>query len=163
LKIDAGLEVYDPRGYLRAVSDITRSAVDGSKPCQFYTMLDQTLTDVIAACRPGRSGADILQAGMSQIDNHRDWLTESGFCPPSERPLVDLFGRDIGHLLGKQEPATVVFQKGCGELLEPGMVAAAELQWPYHSYCVGVEDVFLVTEDNPINLTRTSHTDGSAS
>jgi len=155
LKIDAGLEVYDERGYLRAVSDITRSAVGTTDARRFYRLLDQALTEsVIPTCRPGRTGQDVFTAGMNWLERDRTWLVDSGFCPPADRPLVDMFGRDIGHLLGKQEPATVVLQAGCAETLEPGMVAAAEIQWPYRDYCVGVEDVFLITEEEPINLTR---------
>jgi Xaa-Pro aminopeptidase len=155
LKIDAGLEVYDERGYLRAVSDITRSAVGRPEAREFYRLLDRTLTEsVIAACRPGRTGQEVFAAGMNELERDRSWLVESGFCPPSDGSLAEIFGRDIGHLLGKQEPATVVLQKGCAETLEPGMVAAAEIQWPYRDYCIGVEDVFLVTHDEPINLTR---------
>ncbi|MGH3098277.1 MAG: M24 family metallopeptidase [Streptosporangiales bacterium] len=156
LKIDAGLEVYDERGYLRAVSDITRSAVGTPEAAEFYQLLDRTLLgDVLPACRPGRTGAEVFAAGMGSLDRHRTWLVDAGFCPPMDRPLGDMFGRDIGHLLGKQEPATVVFEKGDTATLEPGMVAAAEIQWPYHDYCVGAEDVFLITDKEPINLTRT--------
>jgi hypothetical protein len=39
-------------------------------------------------------------------------------------------------------------------VLEPGMLAAAEIQWPYRDKCIGVEDIFLITEDAPINITR---------
>lgn len=156
LKIDAGLEVYDERGYLRAVSDITRSAVGTSEAADFYHLLDRTLLeDVLPGCRPGRTGAEVFAAGMDSLERERTWLVDAGFCPPIDRPLGAMFGRDIGHLLGKQEPATVVFEKGDTATLEPGMVAAAEIQWPYHDYCVGTEDVFLITEKEPINLTRT--------
>ncbi|MPZ62971.1 MAG: M24 family metallopeptidase [Propionibacteriales bacterium] len=155
LKIDAGLEIYDEHGYLRAVSDITRTAVCTEASREFYDLLGRILTEhVIASCRPGRTGHEVFTAGMSELDRDRSWLVDSGFCPPSDLPLTEMFGRDIGHLLGKQEPATVVLEKGCTTRLEPGMAAAAELQWPYHDYCVGVEDIFLVTEDEPVNLTR---------
>lgn len=157
LKIDAGLEVYDERGYLRAVSDITRSAVSTDEAREFYQLLDRALVEaVIPACRPGCKGEEAFAAGMGWLDSHRSWLTEAGFCPPSDRPLAQMFGRDIGHLLGKQEPATVVLEKGCSEVMQPGVIAAAELQWPYRDYCVGVEDIFLVTDGDPINLTRAS-------
>ncbi|MGH3500870.1 MAG: M24 family metallopeptidase, partial [Nocardioidaceae bacterium] len=157
LKIDAGLEIYDERGYLRAVSDITRSAVGTPEATDFYQLLDRTLLhDVLPACRAGRTGGEVFTTGMNSLDQHRTWLVDTGFCPPADRPLTETFGRDIGHLLGKQEPATVVFEKDDTATLEAGMVAAAEIQWPYHDYCIGTEDVFLITDNEPINLTRTN-------
>lgn len=37
--------------------------------------------------------------------------------------------------------------------LRPGMVAA-EFQWPSGNYCFDVEDVFMVTDGEPVNLMR---------
>lgn len=155
LKIDAGVEVYDDRGALRAASDITRSAVGSAAAEEVYEILGRVLVeDVIAACRPGRTGNDVFTAGTDRLETFHTKFQEGGFCPPGTTPLRDMIGRDIGHLLGKQEPATVVFEKGNKERFEPGMVAAAEIQWPYHDHCIGVEDVFMTTESEPINLTR---------
>jgi Xaa-Pro aminopeptidase len=155
LKIDAGLEMYDERGYLRAVSDVTRSAVGTDQARHFYELLDRALTDgAIAACKPGASGQDIFRAGLDCIEPERSWLVDTGFCPPSDRPLTEIFARDTGHLLGKQEPATCVFEPHVTSAVEAGMIAAAEIQWPYRRYCVGVEDNFLITDDGPVNFTR---------
>ncbi|MGH9072224.1 MAG: M24 family metallopeptidase, partial [Acidimicrobiales bacterium] len=155
LKIDAGLEVYDPSGVLRAVSDITRSVVGTSEAEDAYRLFDEALTEgAIAACRAGRTGEEVFASGIGWLEPCREVLVGHGLLPPKPEPLSSLFGRDIGHLLGKQEPATVVFEKGNAEALEPGMVAAAEIQWPYRDYCIGVEDVFMITEGPPLNLTR---------
>ncbi|MGH9101067.1 MAG: M24 family metallopeptidase, partial [Acidimicrobiales bacterium] len=108
----------------------------------------------IAGCRPGTTGQEIFRRGLDHLEPQRAWLEDEGFCPRSDRRLTEIFGRDIGHLLGKQEPATCVFDSACAETLEAGMVAAAEIQWPYRRYCVGVEDNFLITDDGPVNLTR---------
>ena len=72
---------------------------------------------------------------------------------PVDRAMVEAINR-IGHLMGKQEPATTVFVKGNEWTFTPGMTAAAEFQWPIGDYCFGVEDVFMVTEGEPLNLTR---------
>lgn len=155
LKIDAGLEVYDPGGSLRAVSDVTRSAVESPDAVDAYRLLDRVLAeDVISACRPGTTGEAIFLAGTRALDPHHTELAGKGLSPAGSESYAELLGRDIGHLLGKQEPATVVFQRGNAEPLEPGMVAAAEIQWPYHDHCIGVEDVFMTTEAEPLNLTR---------
>lgn len=155
LKIDAGLEVYDARGYLRAVSDVTRTAVGTDDAKAFYALLDEALIEAaIASSMPGASGAEVFNAGLNYLKKDRGWITDAGFCPPSDRPLTEIFGRDIGHLLGKQEPATCVFEPRDNATMEAGMIAAAEIQWPYRDYCVGVEDNFLITDDGPINFTR---------
>lgn len=157
LKIDAGLEIYDGGGSLRAASDVTRSALGSAEALEVYELLDRVLVeDVIDACRIGRSGAEIFAKGTGALEPHHDDLATGGFCPGDGVPFADAIGRDIGHLLGKQEPATVVFQRGNENLLEAGMLAAAELQWPYHDHCIGVEDVFMTTEAAPLNLTRGS-------
>jgi Xaa-Pro aminopeptidase len=155
LKIDAGLEIYDTGGSLRAASDVTRSAL-GSKAAQdAYELFDRVLVaDVIDACRPGRTGEEVFGSGAAALEPHHGDLEDAGLCPADGVPFSQAIGRDIGHLLGKQEPATVVFQRGNAELFEPGMLAAAEIQWPYRDHCIGVEDVFMTTEGEPLNLTR---------
>ena len=155
LKIDAGLEIYDTGGSLRAVSDVTRSAVGSAAAQDAYELFDRVLVaDVIDACRPGRTGEDVFRSGAAALEPHHADLEDAGLCPSDGVPFSQAIGRDIGHLLGKQEPATVVFQRGNAELFEPGMLAAAEIQWPYRDHCIGVEDVFMTTEGQPLNLTR---------
>lgn len=155
LKIDGGLEIYDSRGMFLGVSDVTRSAVDDGHTRAFYELLDRALLEgAIAACRPGVKGADVFSAGLSFLEPYRDDIISGGFMPPSDAPMTALFGRNIGHLIGKQEPATVEFRAADQGSLEAGMVAAAEFQWPYARYVLGTEDVFLVSDDGPLNLTR---------
>jgi Xaa-Pro aminopeptidase len=155
LKIDAGLEVYDRQGYLRANSDIARSAVGDDAARDFYLTLDHGLTDVlIDACRPGRTGEQLFAAATDWLETHRSALVAAGFAPPIDATFPEMIGRDVGHLLGKQEPATVIMAKGNTWELRPGMVAAAEFQWPIGDYCFGVEDCFMTTEGEPLNLTR---------
>ncbi len=154
LKIDAGLEIYDDAGSLRAASDVTRSALGSPAALEAYELLDRVLVDVMDGCRPGRTGAEVFCAGAEALEPYHADLVAGGFCPDDGVPFSEAIGRDIGHLLGKQEPATVVFQRGNEERLEPGMVAAAELQWPFRDHCIGVEDVFMTTDAEPLNLTR---------
>lgn len=154
LKIDAGVEVYDTGGVLRGVSDITRSALGSSEGRSVYELLDRVLLDdVIAACRAGTTGQEVFRAAARALEPHHGELAASGFAPAG-LPFEETIGRDVGHLLGKQEPATVVFERHNTERFEPGMVAAAELQWPYRDHCIGVEDVFMTTDSSPLNLTR---------
>lgn len=155
LKIDGGLEIYDSRGMFLGVSDVTRSAVGNDRTRGFYRLLDRALLEgAVAACRPGVKGADVFSAGMSFLEPHRDQIVEGGFMPASDAPMTEVFNRNIGHLIGKQEPATVEFRSSDQGSLEAGMVAAAEIQWPYGAYCIGTEDIFLVTDEGPLNLTR---------
>jgi Xaa-Pro aminopeptidase len=155
LKIDGGLEIYDSRGMFLGVSDITRSAVGSPSAQSFYELLDRALLEgAIQACRPGVKGSDVHAAGLSYLEPFRQDLVDGGFMPPSDDPLAELFRRNIGHLIGKQEPATVEFSSSDHNSIEAGMVAAAEFQWPFAGYCIGTEDIFLVSDDGPVNLTR---------
>jgi Xaa-Pro aminopeptidase len=155
LKIDGGLEIYDTRGMFHAVSDVTRSAVGTSEGETFYRSLTHALLHgAIAACRPGTKGEDVFIAGLAVLEREQADIISGGFVPDRGRPLSQAFQRNIGHLLGKQEPATIEFQPWSRSALEAGMVGAAEFQWPYQQYCIGVEDLFLVTDDRPVNLTR---------
>ena len=157
LKIDGGLEIYDTRGMFHAVSDVTRSAVGTPEAETFYRALTHALLDgAIAACRPGSKGEDVFTSGLAMLEREQADIVSGGFVPDRGRPLSQAFQRNIGHLLGKQEPATIEFQPSSRSALEAGMVGAAEFQWPYGEYCIGVEDLFLVTEDGPVNLTRKS-------
>lgn len=157
LKIDGGLEIYDSRGMFVGVSDITRSAVGSSETREFYELLGRALLEgAIDACRPGAKGSDVFAAGLSYLEPYRGDIVEAGFMPPSDASMADLFRRNIGHLIGKQEPATVEFAVSNGGWIDAGMVAAAEFQWPFANYCIGVEDIFLVTDDVPVNLTRST-------
>lgn len=155
LKIDGGLEIYDPTGMFVGVSDITRSVVGSDAARTFYELLDRALLEgVIESCRPGVKGSDVFASGFSYLEPYQHEIMGGGFMPPSDDPMGRLFRRNIGHLIGKQEPATVEFSAHDQNSIESGMVAAAEFQWPYASYCIGVEDVFLVSDDGPVNLTR---------
>jgi Xaa-Pro aminopeptidase len=157
LKIDGGLEIYDTRGMFHAVSDVTRSAVGTPEADTFYRALTQALLHgAIAACRPGSTGADVFIAGLSMLEREQADIISSGFVPDRSGLISQTFQRNIGHLLGKQEPATIEFQPSSRSALQAGMVGAAEFQWPYREYCIGVEDLFLVTDDGPVNLTRKS-------
>jgi Xaa-Pro aminopeptidase len=154
LKMDAGLLVYDEFGLYRAVSDITRSVVVGEEALWFYDLLDDALVSgVVAECRPGRTGEEVFRRGMVCLEPHRKEIVAAGFVPDGVS-LTDSFKRDVGHLLGKEEPATVGLRLGNHQTLEPGMVGAAEFQWPFRDHVIGVEDLFLVTEGEPVNLTR---------
>ena len=155
LKIDGGLEIYDSNGMFLGVSDVTRSAVASSKAKAFYSLLDRALLEgAIATCRSGVKGSEIFASGVGFLEPYRGDIIDAGFMPASDLPIEDLFARNIGHLIGKQEPATVEFRSSDNGAVEGGMVAAAEFQWPYSKYCIGVEDVLLITDDGPINLTR---------
>jgi Xaa-Pro aminopeptidase len=157
LKIDAGVEIYDSAGNLRAVSDITRSVVGTPAAEEAQQLLEAAmLHGTIAECVPGATGDDVFRATTAYLEPHRGELTAAGFCPDGIDGFEQCIRRDVGHLLGKQEPSTTVLTRGNAWPIEPGMVAAAELQWPVHPYCFGVEDVFMTTESEPINLTRSA-------
>jgi len=154
LKVDAGVLVIDRRGLIRAVSDLCRTLPLDSAAQELYAELDRLMVDVaIPSALPGRPGEQVYLAGVRDLIGREEQFVKLGVLPPGHR-LGDRYDRNIGHVLGKQEPATLVFEKGNRFALQAGMIACVEYQWPYYPYAVGVEDMFLVSAQGTLNLTR---------
>ena len=154
MKLDCGVLIIDQKGLVRACSDLCRTLARNPEAKQMYQYLNQTMiTNAIPAALPGKTGKEVYHAGvfaMLDSDDHK-WV-DMGLLP--QRGLEGKFERDIGHVLGKQEPVSLGFKKGDNGVLRNGMVCCVEYQWPYDRYAIGVEDMFVVTSKGPVNLTR---------
>lgn len=154
LKIDAGVMVLDSRGLIRGVSDLCRTLTMDDPSRELYHYLDQLMTEVaIPAAVPGRRGEKVYEIGTAELFAREEHWADSGLLPKGYG-LAEKYNRNIGHVLGKQEPSTLGFEKGNTATLKEGMVACIEYQWPYYPYAVGVEDMFIVTRYGSVNLTR---------
>lgn len=154
LKIDSGVTVTDGRGLLRAASDLCRMLTLGQTAREFYSFIDQVmLTRAIPAVQPGRTGEQVYWEGVRDlVDREKEWV-EMGLLPESYN-LAGNYNRNIGHSMGKQEPAALGFEKGNSLTVREGMVCCLEYQWPYYPYAIGVEDMVVVTAKGPVNITR---------
>lgn len=154
LKIDSGIKVIDQNGLIRAVSDLCRTLPLDAAAKELYGYLDKLMTQVsIPAAVPGRTGEEVFLAGTRDFAATGTHWVELGILPQGCE-LAKEYTRDIGHVLGKQEPATLGFRKGNQFVLQEGMVACVEYQWPYFPYAIGVEDMLLVSSEGAINITR---------
>ncbi|HHY37460.1 MAG TPA: M24 family metallopeptidase [Clostridia bacterium] len=155
LKLDTGVKLYDNYGYLRAVSDIARTLCFDEVGKEVYDLLEHTMLEKgIPAAVPGATGEDVYMASCAEINANIPFLRDRGFIPVTIDKLEEVYTRDVGHLLGKEEPANLCFKRGEMSRFKPGMVGCYELQWGYRRYSLGIEDSFAVTEEGPIVFTR---------
>ncbi|KJS73557.1 MAG: hypothetical protein JL56_10670 [Desulfotomaculum sp. BICA1-6] len=153
LKIDCGVMVLDQNGLLRGASDLCRTLNLSSEAQELYKYLDDLMISVtIPAALPGKNGNHVYLEGVRDMIAHDSRWIELGLLP--KEGLGGKYDRNIGHVMGKQEPASIGFESGNNGVLQEGMVACVEYQWPYYPYAIGVEDMFLITSDGPVNITR---------
>ncbi len=151
LKIDAGIKIIY-RGVLRAVSDLARTLPLSEEAREFYEVLRAVMVkDVIPNITVGRKGFDIHKIA---IDGFKGYLNETKInrFMPREKNLEE-YNRNMGHILGRQEPATLLFEKGNTQTLKQNMVGCVELQWSYNQHSFGIEDSYIVGSDKGINIT----------
>jgi len=153
VKIDAGLSIKDENGIHHACSDIARMVLYEDFAQEVYKKLESHMVnDVIPVIKDGTIVKEIYDNAMNMIEKDRKRLEEIGMIPESN--VGQVFKRDCGHVLGKQEPVTLWFDKGNEQVIKEGMICAFEYQWSMQGYSIGVEDVFLVGKNHSINITR---------
>lgn len=153
LKIDAGCLLFDPDGYLLGCSDIARTLLFGEPGRALYEVFSAGVREtLVPACRAGTTGQAVHAAACATV-----WGRESlARQDPLFRPLADPvagYRRDVGHLLGKNNLAHLTFTSAERGVLEEGMVACCEYQWPVPGHAVAFEDTCLVTPQGGLNLT----------
>jgi len=152
-KIDVGIELFH-NGILHACSDIARTLVLTEEGKRFYDLLERNLLEhVIPAVKHGNTGADVYWAGISQLAKMEEKIKEWGMMP-ADVSLSDAFNRNIGHVLAKQNAVTLSFTKEETRRLQSGMVGSAEYVWAYRKHSLLVEDMYLVTDEKGINISR---------
>lgn len=155
LKIDCGILVIDNKGLVRAVSDIARTLPLDAPAKEVYGIVSKIMVDVtIPYAVPGRTGEEVYLAGLKDLKELEGKLVKLNMLPAGQQHPLDQYNRDIGHVMGKQEPANICFKLGNSLPLEDGMIGCVEYQWPYYPYTIGVEDMFLVSAKGSMNITR---------
>lgn len=154
LKLDAGALLFQD-DILRACSDMCRSLVYTEPGKAVYQLTEKNMLEAaIPAAKPGNTGADVYWAGVTPLVNMEAKIREWGMLPPGV-PIKDSYNRDIGHIVGKQEPVTLCFTKDqTSQRLQPGMIGCVEYQWPYQKHALGIEDEYLVTDKRGIVISR---------
>ena len=147
VKYDTGIKMYDSFGFLRGVSDLARTLCFNKPGQEVYEILEQAmLENGIPAARPGACGEDVYLASCRAINQRLEGVKKKSLVPASIMHLEDVYARDTGHTMGKEEPANLCFKKGEKARLKVGMVCCFELQWGYRGHGFGIEDSFVITE-----------------
>jgi Xaa-Pro aminopeptidase len=154
LKIDAGVSIIGETGIHHSASDIARTLIFDEKAEKAYRKLEEyMLKAVIPGVKPGMSGDDIYRLAASTVQNEFEYFKGLGVAPDVDE-LAPVFNRDVGHLMGLQEPVTLFFKKGATQTVADGMVGAIEYQWSIKGFSIGIEDVFLVGPNGGLNFSR---------
>lgn len=152
LKIDAGCLIYDQEGYLLGVSDIARTLSFTEEGKEFYPLIvDGVRRHLIPAARAGSVAEDVFRVGVDAIWGRRHELKSSRLTP--EVVLSEVYKRDVGHLLGKNDLSHLRYIDGDRGVLSEGMVSCLEYQWPIDGHALAYEDTCLVTPDGGLNFT----------
>lgn len=150
--IDHGRLLIDLKGRLRAASDIARAITFTAEGRELHELLVKIIAeDTPRSLVPGIPAKEVYFHCMKSLEPHTGRLKDIGMMPA----LFELtnFTRDVGHTLGKQEPAYTVFNSGNYSELTAGMVCCLELQWSFNDNFIAIENEFLVTEQGALNLT----------
>ncbi|QUL99251.1 MAG: M24 family metallopeptidase [Candidatus Fermentithermobacillus carboniphilus] len=155
LKFDSGIKLYDESGFLRGVSDVARTACFNREAESLYGLLEKIMLETgIPAAKANATGSDVYKVSCGAVDQKLDFIRTLGLIPLHIEHLSDVFTRDVGHVMGKEEPANLCFAKNDQRRLKPGMIGCFEWQWGYKRHSIGVEDSFVVTTDGPAIFTR---------
>jgi len=155
LKLDAGVSVSDSLGIHHAASDITRTLLFHEKIEHGYRKLEEFMSKkVIPNVKPEMKGRDIYHLAVSPIEDRKDFFKELGMLSFEVKNFEDIFNRNVGHLMGLQEPVTLFFLKNSSEKVKKGMIAAIEYQWHTKNFGIGIEDNFVVGTTEGLNISR---------
>lgn len=155
VKFDTGIRLYDQWGYLRAVSDIARTSCFHEDARKVYEIFEGIMLNVgIPIANIGNTGNDIYMAACTAINEHFNYFKSIDLLPPEIEKLEDIYARDVGHLMGKEEAANHCFKKGETRKFKANMIGCFEIQWGYNRHSFGCEDSFITTEEGPIIFTR---------
>lgn len=154
LKIDGGTLIFQ-NDILRGCSDMARTLVLTKEGKELYDLLERSMIEnAIPAAKQGNTGSDVYWAGVSLLVEMEGRIKEWGMLPP-EASIKDGYNRNIGHIMAKQESVTLILVKEeKSQRLQSGMVGAVEYQWSYKKHALGVEDMFLVTQEKGVNIAR---------
>ncbi|ATW25454.1 M24 family metallopeptidase [Candidatus Formimonas warabiya] len=155
IKYDTGIKMYDSYGFLRGVSDLARTLCFNEAGQTVYEYLEKVqLEQGIPAAVPGATGEDVYLAACRGVDKYLDDIKQKNLVPASIIHLEDVYSRDVGHTMGKEEPANLCFKKGEKAQFKVGMICCFELQWGYRGHGFGIEDSFVITEEGPVIFSR---------
>ncbi len=134
-------------------SDIARTLSLSDDANDIYALFQTGVREtLVRGCAAGRTGEALHGDAVRAIWGHRRELAGNQLFVDLTDPERD-YDRDTGHLLGKNNLAHLRFAPGEKQVLQEGMIACCEYQWPVRGYAIAYEDTCLVTSVGGLNLT----------
>ncbi|MDR7419071.1 MAG: M24 family metallopeptidase [Armatimonadota bacterium] len=153
VKFDMGVRVVDGRGLVRGCSDVARTCAFGEAAMAMDSTLDHVLRESLPrALRAGIRGSEMYRSGVAALQEREPSFRALGYLPQGR--TVEDYRRDCGHALGRQTPSSVHFLPHDDAIVEEGMVVCLELVWPMRDEVFAHEDIWLMSHDGPMNITR---------
>ncbi len=152
VKIDSGVLVKDENGIILAATDIARTlCFEEHAGAVHNKLLGFIQDDIIPFVKHGTLSKEVYNFGIGLAESAREEFTAINMMP-KEVLSVETFPRDVGHVMGLQEPVDLTFVGTSDAALQEGVICAYEYQWSMGGTCMGVEDNFLVGKDTSYNL-----------
>ena len=152
LRLDCGAQLFRS-GILLSGSDQARTLCLESKGSEVYALLGKLIRQsIIPLMRGGITGDEAYWRGMDELLKSETKLKKIGMLD-TEFTLKESFNRNMGHTFSKTESNSATVAKNDMRVFEEQMIGCIEFQWPYQDTILGVEDMFFIAKEGPINFT----------
>jgi Xaa-Pro aminopeptidase len=152
IRFDTGILVYDEKEFLRAATDIGRGMVLEEKGRKLYEILENAICkSAIPAIKPGVKGKEIYHRLIDAVAQSEMTLKQMQLMH-EHTSVREVYKRNVGHLMGRQEPTALGISETQNQEFMEGTVGAVEFPWLFGEYAVGHEDMFFVDKHGAINI-----------
>lgn len=154
IQLDAGVSVKID-GVIVATSDMARSLPRTESAIEAYEFFfDVVREGIIGQLKPGVICEDVHEGTLDYLAPHLDRMIEIGMLG-ADTPFNEIYrGRNVGHLMGKQESFANELRPGYKHVLEVGSFGAAEIPWRYDNAAIGTEDLWYIGRDRTYVLSQ---------
>ena len=151
LKIDSGATLFK-NGILMSASDQCRCYNVAPEAQRVYDILAENIRrEVIPNIHGGMEGKEVYWNGLRPLAKQEGEFRALGMIDP-DFSLLEGYNRNIGHTIDKEESCSAAADKTDSRIFETNMIGCIEYQWPYHDYCIGVEDMFFIASEGAIDF-----------
>lgn len=104
--------------------------------------------------RPGVVCEDVHEEALRFLAPHLPRMIEIGMLGEDTDFDAIYRGRNVGHLMGKQESFANELRPGYKHALDVGSYGAAEIPWRYGGVAIGTEDLWFIGRNRTYILTQ---------
>lgn len=158
IQLDAGVQVTID-GVVVATSDMARSLPRTPAAKEAYEFFFTVVREgIIGQLRPGVVCEDVHEGTLEFLAPHLPRMIEIGMLGQDTDFDGIYRGRNVGHLMGKQESFANELRPGYKHTLDIGSFGAAEIPWRYGDVAIGTEDLWFIGRDRTFILTQRDRT-----